>query len=365
MAALTSSGPNFFDLQDDDGNTFVYKGNNVCAMEKLDWSLGRWTNLFIVPSAASDLMTSAFMFLVPSVSTITYRAYWGGGGWETNAINSATASPATALAPTQIVSANSCGYYVQQGTNLFMQKPDTKTGFITYGTTPVAWNIRPTTGQAFLLKNPVDGTYVVLQGTIIGSTKTETDATVFENVNGYIVVYNTYSSKAATVIAIINSALAAADPPIFTVSTLTSSALQTIAVGGGPYNVTTPGVLSLATSYMGMPTASNVSAFPTLTEAAQSLVPVQPPASMVTPTLMYIYAYGVGVGANYANPTPYTFLPSVKLCKTRKLSAGATAGIVCGVFAVAIIGCVISWFWVKYEDKKQVRLYKPLQLKPK
>ena len=333
MAAITSAGPNFFNLQDDSGNTLVYTGGGMCELLKLDWSLGRWTDLFIVPSSASNIMSSAYMFAYPGISTTSfYRGYFGQDpgnkdplsvGWVTNAENVAN-TPGTAIAATQVVTAHGCGYYVKQG-SLFLQKPNSKK-IVMYGTKPVVWNINPTTGQAFLLKNPADGSYVTINGTAISSTKSQTAATVFEFVNGYIVVYNTYTSSASTVTIV--------DQNVFAV-TQSQPAASLAVPAGSAYNVLTPGVLTNGKNYLGMPTAS-ATAFIQTTDASKGLVPVQPPASMVSPSLLFIYAFGVGAGVNYANPTPYTtFIPS-RNCK-KSLSTGAIVGIAAGAVALVAI----------------------------
>jgi hypothetical protein len=197
-----------------------------------------------------------------------------------------------------------------------------------YGTKPVVWNINPTTGQAFLLKNPADGSYVTLNGTAISSTTNQTAATVFEFVNGYIAVYNTYTSSASTVTTV--------DATAFTV-TQSVPAANLAAAAGTAYNVLTPGVLMYGKNYLGMP-AAGASAFVQTADASKGLVPVQPPASMVSPSLLFIYAFGAGAAVNYANPTPYTtFIPSHNCKKKKPLSTGAIVGIAAGAVAVVAL----------------------------
>jgi hypothetical protein len=346
----TTAGPNFFDLQDDNGNTLVYTGGGKSALQKLDWSLARYTNFFTVPSEASDLMSSAYMFFYPSVDTVAYRCYWDqdpasstplGVGWVTNTQASAGA-PALALTPTQLIPAKGCGYYVKQGA-LYMQKPDPKTGVVIYGAKPLVWNLKPTTGQAFLLQNPVDGSYVSLSGTNISSTKTITSAAVFEYVNGYIVVYNTFDGTKVTIIDV------GLTPTTFTVSSTTLLTNIAEGLGSNGYNVLTPGVLTNGKYYLGMPSSTS-SQFVALTDASKGLVPVQPPISMVSPSVLYIYAYGKSAKANYANPTPYAFVLG-KACKTsKKLSTAAIAGIVAA--AVVVLAIIIA-LAVVYSRKKK------------
>ncbi len=346
MSALTATGPNFFDLQDNDGNTLMYSGGNMNVMEKEDWCIGQFTNFYTVPSKSSDLILSSFMTKSTSNGS-NYRLYWsinkkdGEVGWTSNSPDYNIPVP-----PVQINPAQGCGYYVQQG-SLYLQKPDPVSKQMTFASTPVVWNAKPTTGQAFLLQNPSDSTYVTWDGTTIGSTSTIAKAAAFEYVNGFIVVYGTYNNSAGTV-SIINIG---ADLKSFTITKITGELENLVTGMSNGYNVTSPGTLMYGNYYLGMPSGTT-STFTTLTSSAGSLITVQPPASMIDPSTLYIYAYGAYTNINFANPTPYSFNPNVCRSssngkKKKKLSTAAIAGIAGGAALVVILTVAGVVYWYK------------------
>ncbi len=363
MAAFTAAGPNFFDIQDDEGNTLQYIGNGRSTLKKLDWSLGKYTNLFIVPSKSSDLICSAYMYN----NGIIYRTFWvqDPANLDPYTLSWAVQAPVKGyesgvpLAATQIVPAKDCGYYVMQGST-YMQKPDPKTGKVIYASTPVVWNLKPTTGQAFLLKSP-DGSYVSLTGTAgstIGSTTSIASAAVFELVEGHIVVYGTYKSPNVTAVVFAADSGGDITKNTFTVSPLTAA--DSITVSGTFDFVTVPGQISYfytppnsttqVRQYLGMPSSGGTT-FSTLSSATGSLFPVQPPASIsIDPSTLFIYAYGASTSLKYANPTGYTFNPTVPVCKSKgNLGAGPIAGIAIG--AVVVVGLVATGLWYWYKNK--------------
>ncbi len=364
MAAFTAAGPNFFDIQDDEGNTLQYTGGGKFALKKLDWSLGQYTNLFIVPSKSSDLICSAYMYQDYSNAT-TYRTYLDqdptsskpyGLGWAIQAPNNKQyGSSDVPLKATQIIATKGCGYYVMQGTS-FLQKPDPKTGLTVYSSKPVTWNLKPTTGQAFLLQSP-NGLYVTWNGTAIGSTSSANSASVFEFVEGNIVVYGTYKSSTVTAIVFAPDSGRDDTKNTFTITPSTPASNMT---ESGTFDITNPGQISYfftlpntttqVRQYLGMPSSGGTT-FLTLSSATGSLFPVQPTAGIsIDPSTLFIYAYGANAPVKYANPTGYSFNPTVPVCKsTKKLGPGAIAGIAIG--AVVVVGLVAAGLWYWYKNK--------------
>jgi hypothetical protein len=358
--ALTAAGPNFFDLQDDEGNTLVYLSGGKCALQKVGWNVGQYTNLYTVPSKASNLVLSAYMYEYTYVSTTAYRGYWGydpstqGVGWTTNVPNKA-GDPGAVLLATQLVPATGCGYYVQQG-SLYMQKPDPGNQAVSFTSKPVVWNVNPTTGQAFLLQNPSDGLYVTWDSSAIGSSSAIAKAAVFEFVNGYVVVYGTYKSSATASSVTIIQPAASSGTNTYTLASLSTPADICVGQRDIGFTVSTSNVLTYGKSpnqqYLGMPSGTTAT-FATLTSSTGSLIMVQPPASMIDPSTLYIYAYGAYTNMNFANPTPYTFNPNVcrssskKKPPKKKISTAAIAGIAGGAALVVILVVAGVVYWYK------------------
>ena len=185
-----SSGPIFFDLQDGMGNTLAMGGT----VKGEDWSLGSpaTANFYIAPSASSALLLSAYAYSqwYPEPS----RAYFDGSSMTiyTEAI--------------AIVAAGTGGYYlIKDGLYLQPQASATPAPLALYTNNKFVWQMKQTAGQAFQLKNS-NGTYVVFDSNLgFSSVTTPALASIFEFINGFIVVYDSINAENVNAFLVFNT----------------------------------------------------------------------------------------------------------------------------------------------------------------
>ena len=290
-----ATGPIFFDLADSAGNGLALGGTSSTPWA---WNLALFSNFMIIPNESSDLMGSGF-----SYSTVPSRQYFNGGNWG----SSADQYPALTL-----VAGDSCGYYVMQNGLYLQSTPPPSDGkrTPTFSANKYLWQMKQTAGQAFQLQN-ADGSYVVAEGLGFSKASSAALGTIFEWVNGYIVIYNSLNGSGTT--ATVNYLTEDANGGLAVQSTANIIGILNGFVDGG-WNADPLGALHSQSKYFPMTTTttpSTLNGTPTLSDGA---IVVAPSLSLVDPSKLFMYAacnlaiFGTSsTKMPYMHPTPYTF----------------------------------------------------------
>ena len=363
MSKQIVTGPVFFDLVDAAGNQLIYGGTT----KGYAWSLGDYSNLYIVPGQASDLICSGYGF--GAAFAPSYRAYFDGNGWVT------PHDSANDVYPITLVAGDVCNsYYVMKNGQYLQSTPASTTAVRNkapvYSSKKYQWQMKQTAGQAFQLQNN-DGTYVVASLTGFSSDPSAAKGTIFEWCYGAIVIYDSFNATTNTA------------------NYLSYTATGVVSVASGPSaNLINPyGSIwvanpqgSLYVEYYVPPapaTNSLAGSFPITSSTTQTTMQllntttfdattcarvVEPALLQVDPAKLFIYAAGMAKtflptppavtpleAMPYADPTPYTFYMWLECpAKSNKKSSkqigiiiGASAGGV--VLIVAIIVGVLYW----------------------
>lgn len=362
MSKQNVTGPIFFDLVDAAGNQLTLGGTT----KGYAWSLGLYSNLYIVPGQASDLICSGYGFgtgFAPS-----YRAYFDGNGWVTPPDSPNDVFPIT------LVAGDVCNsYYVMKNGQYLQSTPASTTAVrnaaAVYSSNKYQWLMKQTAGQAFQLQNN-DGTYVVASLAGFSSDASAAKGTIFEWCTGSIVIYDSFNATTNTA-NYLNYTSAGV------VSVASGPSANLITPYGSTWTANPQGSLYVEYYVPPAPATNSLSgSFPITSSTIQATITlpnttfdattcarvVEPTLLQVDPAKLFIYAAGMAKtflppkpavtpleAMPYADPTPYTFNMWVDCPKSSPKKSSKKIGIIIGasaggvVLIAAIIVGVLYW----------------------